>query len=299
MNIDIQDKLIMLLKYSFKGFIIQFLLFNTLLASEKKTQEKESVMGVRVELIEVVNQGVTITGKVSSDDEPEGLPGVNVVVKGTSQGSVTDVSGNYSLEVPGDESILVFSSVGYTSEEITVGTNSVIDVVMVIDITSLSEVVVVGYGTQKKETLIGSISTAKGAELQKSPQPNLTNSFAGRISGLIANTPSGEPGYDKSRLLIRGASTNGANDPLIVIDGVAGRSGGLDRLDPNDIESVSVLKDASAAIYGARAANGVIIVTTKRGTIGKPVLNFSYNQGFVKPTRLPHGRFLYIWAYTK
>ena len=121
----------------------------------------------------------------------------------------------------------------------------------------------------------------------KSPQPNISNSFAGRISGVVASTASGEPGYDNSRLLIRGQSTVGNNSPLVVIDGVANRIGGLERLDPNDIESVSVLKDASAAIYGAQAANGVILITTKRGTKGKPVLSFYMNQGFVKPTRLP------------
>lgn len=301
MNIDLRDKLVMLLKYSFKGFIIQCLLFNTLWASDKNPQEARNPEEVRISLndvvqneddtniseLEIISQGITITGKVISDEDPDGLPGVNIMVKGTSLGTVTDVMGNYSLEVPGAESILAFSSVGFVSEEITVGTNSIVDMVLIADIKSLSEIVVIGYGTVKKETLIGSISTASGAELQKSPQPNLSNSFAGRISGLITNTPSGEPGFDKSRLLIRGASTNGDNSPLIVIDGVAGRPGGLDRLDPNDVESVSVLKDASAAIYGARAANGVIIVTTNRGVVGKPVLNFSYNHGFVKPTRLP------------
>ncbi|MEP3390348.1 MAG: TonB-dependent receptor [Reichenbachiella sp.] len=228
----------------------------------------------------------TVSGKVISSDENEGLPGVSIVVQGTTTGTITDLDGNYSLEVP-DNAILEFSYVGYALQTVNSGTRTVLDITMEVDAETLDEIVVVGYGTQEKKTVIGSISTADGAELKKSPQPNLSNSFAGRISGLVANTSSGEPGFDGSRLLIRGVSSNGDNSPLIVIDGVAGRMGGLDRLDPNDIESVSVLKDASAAIYGARAANGVIIVTTKRGSSGAPELSFSYNHGFVRPTRLP------------
>lgn len=228
----------------------------------------------------------TISGKVMASDQDEGLPGVSIIIKGTTTGTITDIEGNYTLQAK-DSDLLEFSFLGYLSQSVTVGSRSVIDITLEVDVETLEEVVVVGYGTQKKKTLIGSVSTAEGAELQKSPQANLSNSFAGRISGVVANTSSGEPGFDGSRLLIRGVSSNGDNSPLIVIDGVAGRVGGLDRLDPNDIESVSVLKDASAAIYGARAANGVIIVTTKRGKSGKPELSFSYNHGFVRPTRLP------------
>ncbi|MFY0624914.1 MAG: TonB-dependent receptor [Reichenbachiella sp.] len=235
---------------------------------------------------DVFAQESEITGKVIAEDSGEGMPGVTILVEGTTQGTVTDIDGNYKLNVP-SEGMLIFSFVGYSTQSITIGGQAVLDVTLQTDYQSLDEVVVVGYGTQDKKTLIGSISTAKGEELQKSPQPNLSNSFAGRISGLVTSTSSGEPGFDGTQLLIRGKSSNGDNSPLIVIDGVAGRVGGLDRLDPNDIESVSVLKDASAAIYGARAANGVIIVTTKRGTTGKPELSFSYNHGFVKPTRLP------------
>ncbi|WP_315821439.1 TonB-dependent receptor plug domain-containing protein [Paraflavitalea speifideaquila] len=122
----------------------------------------------------------------------------------------------------------------------------------------------------------------------KSPQPNLSNSLAGRFSGIVINNRSGEPGYDGSSFTIRGLATTGNNDVLIVVDGVPGQVGGLERLNPNDIESISVLKDASAAIYGSRAANGVILVTTKRGKTGKPVINASFNQGFASPTRLPN-----------
>ncbi|ULT25130.1 TonB-dependent receptor plug domain-containing protein [Sphingobacterium sp. E70] len=127
----------------------------------------------------------------------------------------------------------------------------------------------------------------KGKDIVKSPQPNLSNSLAGRFSGVVINNRSGEPGYDGSSITVRGQATTGSNDVLVVVDGVPGQIGGLERLDPNDIESISVLKDASAAIYGNRAANGVILVTTKRGKSGKPSITYSGNLGVSSPTRLP------------
>jgi TonB-linked SusC/RagA family outer membrane protein len=231
-------------------------------------------------------QGSQVEGKVLEENGAP-LPGVNVIVKGTSVGTTTDAQGAFAVNVPNQDAVLVFSFIGYMSQEVPVGSQTTFEIKLVSDIETLSEVVVVGYGETKKESLTSAITSVKGRELVKSPQPNLSNSFAGRISGMVASTASGEPGYDNSRLLIRGQSTVGNNAPLVVIDGVANRIGGLERLDPNDIESVSVLKDASAAIYGAQAANGVILITTKRGTKGRPVLSFSANQGFVKPTRLP------------
>ncbi len=228
----------------------------------------------------------TISGTVQDRSSGEMLPGVNILIKGTTEGTITDNFGKYSLQVS-DGAVLIFSFVGYVPEEIPVNSESVIDVYMSLDLVGLEEVVVVGYGTQSKQTLTGSVSSVEGKEFVKSPQPNLSASFAGRVPGVIALNRSGEPGFDGATLRIRGISTPGDNNPLVVIDGVANRLGGLNRLDPNDIESVSVLKDASAAIYGAQAANGVILVTTKRGVKGKPVFNFSYNQGFVKPTTLP------------
>ncbi|HTJ53144.1 MAG TPA: TonB-dependent receptor, partial [Cyclobacteriaceae bacterium] len=172
-------------------------------------------------------------------------------------------------------------------QEVTVGTQTTFDVHLEADIETLSEIVVVGYGEQKKETLTGSISQVKGADLVKSPQTNLSNSLAGRFSGIIANNRGGEPGYDGSSYTIRGLATTGNNDVLVVVDGIPGQLGGLERLNPNDIESISILKDASAAVYGSRAANGVILVTTKRGKSGKPTVSYSFNQGFSSPTRLP------------
>lgn len=232
------------------------------------------------------NADLTITGVVT-DEKGLPLPGVTILVKGTTQGTVSDSNGKYSITVKDQNAYLVFSSIGYVPQEIAVNGKSGINVQMVGDSKSLNEIVIVGYGSQKKATLTGSISQVKGAELVKSPQPNLSNALAGRFSGVIVNNRSGEPGYDGSNITVRGLATTGNNNVLIVVDGVPGQIGGLERLDPNDIENMSVLKDASAAIYGNRAANGVILVTTKRGKTGKPTINYSFNQGFSSPTRLP------------
>ena len=230
---------------------------------------------------------VEISGRVVDEEENSGLPGVNIVAKGTTIGTITDIDGNYSLQVPDETTTLVFSSVGYATQEVAIGERSTIDVSMAADVQSLSEVVVVGYGEQKKVTVTGAVAAVEGKELTKSPSVNLSNSMAGRIPGVFAVNRSGEPGQDGSSIRIRGTNTLGNNDALIVIDGVPARAGGLDRINPADIESVSVLKDASAAIYGARAANGVILITTKRGTSGKPQLSYSVNQGWAQPTQVP------------
>src|SRR5699024_11200476 len=153
--------------------------------------------------------------------------------------------------------------------------------------TVANEKLVVGaYGTQKKNTLKGSGSDIEWTTLEKSPSIGLTNTFSGKLPGLVAQNRSGEPGENFANLLIRGRSTLGNNDPLIVIDGVPGREG-LNNINPNDVASISVLKDASAALYGARAANGVILVTTQRGVEGKPTISYSANHAFTQPTRMP------------
>lgn len=234
----------------------------------------------------IYQQGVliSISGKVTSENG-EVLPGVTVLVKGTSIGSVTDLDGNFSINAPNEDDILVFSSIGYISQEIAVNGRSVIEVVLAEDIRGLDEVVVVGYGTQKKETLTGSVSTVKGRDIVQSPTTNVSNSLVGRLAGVSAVQRSGQPGSDGSTIRIRGVNTLGNNDALIVVDGIPGRS--LDRIDPTTIESVTVLKDASAAIYGSQAANGVILITTKRGQLGKPEISVNLNQGFNQPTRIP------------
>lgn len=234
------------------------------------------------------NSERVISGTVT-DEKGAPVPGASVVVKGSAIGVPTGVNGTYSLRVADNAQTLVFSYIGYLKTEQNIAGKSTIDVQLSPDShsTNLNEVVVVGYGTQKKATLTGSVATVKGEELLKSPQPNLSNSLAGRVPGLVASNTSGEPGADGSSLLIRGRATTGDNRPLIVIDGVANRLGGLERIDPNDVESFSVLKDAAAAIYGAQAANGVILITTKKGKTGAPTLNYSYNQGFSQPANLP------------
>ncbi|HEX9957455.1 MAG TPA: SusC/RagA family TonB-linked outer membrane protein, partial [Fibrella sp.] len=227
-----------------------------------------------------------ISGRVV-DDQQSGLPGVSVVVKGTTMGSVTDASGNYSLTAPSREGSLVFSYIGFVSQEVPINGQSTISITMATDTKSLNEVVVVGYGTQRKETITGSVVAVKGGDLVKSPTTNLSNSLAGRLPGVTAVNRSGEPGYDGSTIRIRGTNTLGNNSALVVVDGIPDRAGGLDRINPADIETISVLKDASAAIYGSRAANGVILITTKRGKTGKPQLSYSFNQGFAQPTIIP------------
>jgi TonB-linked SusC/RagA family outer membrane protein len=180
---------------------------------------------------------------------------------------------------------MVVSSVGYAQQEVKIGNQSSVTIRLQSTLQEMQQVVVVGYGTQRKATLTGSVSTVKGSDVIKSPTTNVSNSLAGRLPGLVAVNRGGEPGYDGSTLRIRGVNTFGDASPLIVVDGVPGRS--LERIDPSTIESISVLKDASAAIYGAQAANGVILVTTKRGRAGKPTVTASYNQGFGRPTMLP------------
>ncbi|MCC5931131.1 MAG: SusC/RagA family TonB-linked outer membrane protein [Cyclobacteriaceae bacterium] len=236
-------------------------------------------------VLETTYQNIRVTGKITTVDSNEGLPGVNVIIKGTSTGTITDINGAYQIEVPDQNTVLVFSSVGFVREEVIVGTRSVIDLKLTPDITALEEIVVVGYGEQRKATITGSVSTIKGAEIIEAPVTNVSNALAGRLPGLVAVTRSSEPGADGSILRIRGLNTLGDNSPLIVVDGIPGRS--IDRLEPNSIESITILKDASAAIYGAQAANGVILITTKRGQTGKPEITFNLNQGAGQPTRLP------------
>jgi TonB-linked SusC/RagA family outer membrane protein len=226
----------------------------------------------------------TVTGTVTSGDTA--VAGVTVTVKGEKTAVTTDDAGKFTIKAAGN-AILVLTHVSYATKEVAVNGSAHLNIRVEASNTNLTEVVVVGYNTQKKATLTGSISVVKGADLIKSPQANVSNSLAGRFSGIVINNRSGEPGYDGSSFTIRGTATTGNNDVLIVVDGVPGQIGGMERLNPNDIESISVLKDASAAIYGSRAANGVVLVTTKRGKIGKPTISASFNQGFSSPTRVP------------
>ena len=227
----------------------------------------------------------TVTGIVTDSQSGEAMPGVNIVIKGTSAGTITDASGRYSIDFTDSNVTLVFSFIGYSTIEIPVGGRSLVNAQLTPGATSLEEVVVVGYGTQRKVTVTGSITSAKGEDIVRSPVSNISNALVGHLPGLVAIQRSGQPGYDEAIIRIRGVNTLGNNNALVVVDGIPERS--LDRIDPNSIESITVLKDASAAIYGAQAANGVILVTTKRGKIGKPEITINVNQGFNQPTRIP------------
>jgi len=235
-------------------------------------------------------QDKVVSGKVTSAEDGSALPGVNVLLKGTSTGTVTDVEGNYRLQVPAEGGTLVFTFVGLTTVEVGIGARSVVDVQMASDVTQLSEIVVTGYGTQEKANLSSSIASVKGDVVRNMPVPSLDRALQGRIAGVQVNATSGIPG-GSTQVRIRGVgSVSGGNEPLYIIDGVQVTAGDrtrriqssniLNGINANDIESFEVLKDASAAsIYGAQAANGVIIITTKKGKSGAPKFDFNYYYG--------------------
>ncbi|MCG8307193.1 MAG: SusC/RagA family TonB-linked outer membrane protein [Cytophagales bacterium] len=227
--------------------------------------------------LEIIIDGITITGKVTSSEDDQGLPGVNVIVKGTSQGTVTDIDGNYSLEVQGETSVLVFSSVGYVQEEITVALQKVINISMVPDIKALEEIVVIGYGTAKRSDLTGSLASIRSESFDNHPMNDFAQILQGRAPGVTVTNSSGSPGQT-AKIRIRGAnSISGGNDPLYVVDGFVMD---FEMLNIFDIESIEILKDASAtAIYGSRGANGVVMITTRGGSSEYPRVKLSSNIG--------------------
>ncbi|MBT1689277.1 SusC/RagA family TonB-linked outer membrane protein [Dawidia soli] len=228
-----------------------------------------------------VGQTLTVKGVVR-DESGETMPGVNVVIKGTTEGTTTDADGAFTIAVPDENSVLVFSFVGYKVLEEAVGTRRSLSIVIEPDISSLTEVVVVAYGEkQRKEAVVGSVTTVQPTEL-KIPASNLTTAMAGQIAGVIAYQRSGQPGQDNATFFIRGVTTFGyRQNPLILIDNVELTPSDLARLQVDDIASFSILKDASAtALYGARGANGVILVTTKQGKEGTAKINFRLENSF-------------------
>ncbi|MEZ5038469.1 MAG: TonB-dependent receptor [Saprospiraceae bacterium] len=230
-------------------------------------------------------QQLTVSGTVTSaDNEP--LIGATITVMGTSSGTITDIDGKYSIATDG-AATLVYSYTGFASQEVAVNNRTQIDISLAVDSEILDEVVVVGYGTQRKATLTGSVAAIGGTELEKSLSPNLGAALAGKVAGLYIDTRTAEPGADDPAIRVRGTNTFNNSSALIVIDGIPNRAGGLTRINPADIESISVLKDASAAIYGARAANGVILITTKRGKSGRPSVQVTTNFGTQSFTRVP------------
>ncbi|MBC6998027.1 TonB-dependent receptor [Cytophaga sp. FL35] len=236
----------------------------------------------------------SISGTVSDELGP--LAGVTIVIKGTTKGTTTDFDGNYSLEIDNEDAVLTFSYIGYGTQEVAVNGKRTINVLMTEDASKLEEVVVLGYTTRNKGEVTGSVSTIDSKAIEQSSNKDLAKSLAGRASGLIISDRGGVPGAgnggggntddDATTILIRGKSTLNNNSPLILIDGI--QAGSFSNLSPQDIASLTVLKDGAAAIYGSRAANGVILITTKRGSQGKPKINFTSSYNMSSFTKLPN-----------
>lgn len=226
---------------------------------------------------------VDVSG-IITDETGKGLEGVSVTLKGSQAGTITNASGYFSIQIPEPGAVLVISYIGYKSVETAVTKSGVLNFSLTPKELSVEEVIVVGYGTQKRRDLTTAVSKVNSRDILQSQSFSVSNSLAGKVPGLFVNQRSSRPGQDEATIYIRGISTVGNTSALIVVDGVANRDG-ISRIDPNDIESITVLKDASAAIYGAQSGNGVILVTTKRGKTGKPTVSYSFNHGIVSPTR--------------
>jgi len=263
-----------------------------LLLNQNDLFMKKALLGLALAVVTVFSvmaQSRTVSGKVSSADEPEGIPGVNVRVQGTTVGVITDLDGSYSVNVPDGANELTFSFVGFLTQQIAIGNRSTIDVILAPDVKVLNEVVVVGYGTQERREVTGSVASINNASLENLVSASFESNLAGRAPGVSITTPGGLMGQ-RPIIRIRGVNsiTSSAN-PLIVIDGVpvvdsdrsaVQTSNPLANINPSDIESFEVLKDGSAtAIFGSRAANGVILITTKRGSTGKAQINYNVSVG--------------------
>ncbi len=237
---------------------------------------------------------ITIKGIVH-DDAGKPLPGVSISLKGSSIGTASNAEGAYTLSVPNNNGTLVVSYIGYAAQEVAIEGRSSINVTLQTEAKALSDVVVIGYGTQKRERVIGSVAQVGAEEIENRPVTQLQNALTGQLAGVTVTQRNGRPGTASGTISVRGVGSFGASaDALILVDGIP--VGGFNDIDPNDVETISVLKDASsAAIYGARAANGVVLVTTKSGKAGKTQVSYSGYTGFQKPTALP--QFVNSWEY--
>ena len=255
------------------------------------------LLGLMLFLVNAVafSQGRVITGTVTSTEDGLGVPGATVLVKGTTIGTATDIDGKYSINVPSGSNVLVFTFVGLTSQEVNIGNRSTINVALESDVTALNEVIVTGYGTQPKREVTGAVSSVKGDAIQNLPLQSFDRALQGRASGVQVRSSNGLPG-GAVNIRIRGVgSVNAGNEPLFIVDGVQlnntsnasfTQSNPLAFLNPNDIESMEILKDAaSAAIYGSQAANGVVIITTKKGKQGKAKFEFNAFSGETQPMK--------------
>ena len=294
----VNKPLIEVLKQLFKGKNIGFQLKNGQILLFKKNEPKPGLATA-----EQSSNLIKVTGKVT-DENGQVLPGVTVINKGTNSSTIADVNGNYSFENVPSNATLVFSFIGMQSQEVSVDNQSKINVGLSETSNSLNEVVVLGFGTQKKLNVTGAISTVSGADLVNRPVSNISSLLVGSTTGVSGLQVSGEPGQNGTQIFIRGQGTSTNSQPLIVIDGVEQPEeqaySELNGMDPNEIAGISVLKDAaSTAVYGIRGANGVIIVTTKTGKIGKPVFNLSVNYGSTQAVNLLKQASSYEWASTR
>ena len=235
---------------------------------------------------EVERMDQMVTGKVTDEETGEGLPGATIMLKGTAQGTTTDFNGEFSISVPDENAVLVFSYIGYINQEITVGNQSQMNISMKADAQALTELVVIGYGEQRKSDLTGAVASIQTKDITRSNPIMAAKALQGQVAGATVTKLNNKPGTGYS-ITIRGENTiNNSTEPLVVIDGLMG--GNLNNLNPADIESINILKDASStAIYGARGANGVVIVTTKKGISGKPRVSYDAYVGAKVPGHLP------------
>ena len=251
----------------------------------------------------------TVTGSVTAQEDGTPVPGVNVIVKGTSAGTVTDIDGKYQIGVPDDGGILVFSFIGLATEEVQVGSQSVIDMVMTADIKQLTEIVVTAMGVTREEKSLGyAIQSVDGADISQAREPNLVNALQGKIAGAQITNSSGAVGAS-SRIILRGASSLGGNNqPLFVVDGIpisnnnfggtgndgTNRGNGASDINPEDIESINILKGSNAAsLYGSQGANGVVLITTKKGREGAAKVSINTGISFDNPMVMPELQFNY------
>lgn len=264
------------LKLVFEGQPFDYVVeSNTIIVKDKLVK--------RVPDAQLVQEAVARGRVVSNGGQP--IAGVSVLEKGTSNGTVSNADGVFSLSLKGgSQAVLEFKSIGYLTRELPAGNQ--MSVRLMEDISGLEEVVVVGYGVQKKETLTGAITTIRTGDVLQSSAANITNALTGRLPGLTTIQSSGRPGFDEARLLIRGQSTWVNSSPLIIIDGIEREN--FSQIDPNEVETISILKDASStAVYGVRGANGVVLITTKRGQTGKPQVSLTHNSSMQRPSRIP------------
>lgn len=262
------------------------------MGNEIYLRSKESVEELEADPEVKEDPQTSISGTVrDADGQP--LPGANVLEKGTSNGTQSDFDGNFTLEISTENPILIVSFLGFSTKEVSLKDQSTIEVTLLEDAGLLDEVVIVGYGTQKKASLTGSVATVKSDEITAVPTSNINSTLAGRMPGVIVTQGSGRPGADAASISIRGFGSNNVESgegvvqnesPLVIVDGIQRP---FSQIDPNEIESITVLKDAEAAVYGIQAAAGVILVTTKRGNLGKPIISLNSTYSFTQNTKFP------------